>query len=143
MIFCSRWQCDGKPTLFTNCTVRSGSLTRKRRRKESLPQQETRKTPGRNNMVYKAVQRKRMCDSSKIGSHPHCNGYAKNAFWEKLHEAKINMSAVQIHRPCTLQERSSNQSVKHSCWLCQEELSSKELLLAHYQNHITFEEPST
>ncbi|XP_068690021.1 uncharacterized protein [Montipora foliosa] len=60
MIFCSRWQCDGKPTLFTNCTVRSGSLTRKRRRKESLPQQETRKTPGRNNMVYKAVQRKRM-----------------------------------------------------------------------------------
>ncbi|XP_068758708.1 uncharacterized protein [Montipora capricornis] len=35
------------------------------------------------------------CDSSKIGSHPHCNGYAKNAFWEKLHEAKINVSAVQ------------------------------------------------
>ena len=57
--------------------------------------------------------------------------------------ASANEHEVEIHRPCTLQERSSNQGVKHSCWLCQQELSSEELLLAHYQNHMTFEEPST
>ena len=50
---------------------------------------------------------------------------------------------VQIHRPCTRQEHSSNQGENYSCWLCQEELCSEELLLAHYQNHMTFEEPST
>ncbi|XP_068714662.1 uncharacterized protein [Montipora foliosa] len=36
------------------------------------------------------------CDSWKTGSNPHCNGYAKNAFWEKLRKmAKRKVSAVQ------------------------------------------------
>ncbi|XP_068749626.1 zinc finger protein 98-like isoform X2 [Montipora capricornis] len=57
--------------------------------------------------------------------------------------ASANEHEVEIYRPRTLKEHSSNHGVKHSCWLCQEELSSKELLLAHYQNHMTFEESST
>ena len=27
---------------------------------------------------------------------------------------------------------------KHSCWICQEEMSSEALLLQHYENHMTF-----
>ena len=26
---------------------------------------------------------------------------------------------------------------KHSCWICQEEMSSEALLLQHYENHMT------
>ena len=55
--------------------------------------------------------------------------------------ASANEHEVDIHLPCTLQEHSSNKDVEHSCWFCQEELSNEELLLAHYQNHMTFEEP--
>ena len=54
-----------------------------------------------------------------------------------------NQDEGETYRPCTFQDHSSNQGVKYSCWLCQEELSSEELLLAHYQNHMTFEEKST
>ncbi|XP_068707421.1 zinc finger protein 721-like [Montipora foliosa] len=57
--------------------------------------------------------------------------------------ASTNELEVEIHHPCITRERRSNQGEKHSCWLCQEELNSEELLLAHYQNHMTFEEPST
>ena len=27
---------------------------------------------------------------------------------------------------------------KHSCWICQEEMSSEALLLEHYENHMTY-----
>ena len=27
---------------------------------------------------------------------------------------------------------------KHSCWICQEEMSSEALLLQHYENHMTY-----
>ena len=54
-----------------------------------------------------------------------------------------NQDEVKIDRPCTWQDYSSNQGAKRICWLCQEELSCEEVLLAHYKHHMTFEEPST
>ena len=59
---------------------------------------------------------------------------------EKAQEgsSSSNQDEGETYRPCTFQDHSSNQGVKYSCWLCQEELSSEEVLLAHYQNHMTF-----
>ena len=67
----------------------------------------------------------------------------------RKHEKALGRSAsaseheLEIHRPFIRQEHSSNQGENYSCWLCQDELCNEELLLAHYQNHMTFEEPST
>ena len=36
-------------------------------------------------------------------------------------------------------EQSSNQLNTFSCWICQEELSSQELLIEHYDNHMIME----
>ena len=36
----------------------------------------------------------------------------------------------------TLIEPYSGHVEKHICWICQEELSSEELLLGHYENHM-------
>ena len=50
--------------------VRTGSPVRKRKRKESLPRQESTETPSNNDMVYKAAQlKRRVCKSVVINFH--------------------------------------------------------------------------
>lgn len=45
---------------------------------------------------YVCDARVQECDTWKTGTNPHCNGYAKNSFWEKLRKmGKRKMNAVQ------------------------------------------------
>ena len=41
------------------------------------------------------------CDTWKTGTNPHCNGYAKNSFWEKLRKmAKRKMVLMLMIKSC-------------------------------------------
>ena len=35
-----------------------------------------------------------------------------------------------------MEDQQSDITEKHSCWICQEEMSSEALLLQHYENHM-------
>ena len=37
-----------------------------------------------------------------------------------------------------MEDQESGIIEKHSCWICQEEMSSESLLLQHYENHMTY-----
>ena len=42
------------------------------------------------------------CDNWKTGTNPHCNGYAKNSFWEKLRKmAKRKMVLMLMIKSCS------------------------------------------
>ena len=64
---------------------------------------------------------------------------------EKAQKRSVSANELEegIHDTSIRQEDHSNQVEKLTCWICQEVLSSEEFLLAHYQNHMTFDEPSS
>ena len=37
---------------------------------------------------------------------------------------------------CSMKDQQSDITEKHSCWICQEEISGEALLLQHYENHM-------
>ena len=83
-------------------------------------------------------QNLRIHERTHTGEKPHkCKQFGKcfgRAFYLRRHE--------NTHTGESIKERSLNHHEKHSCWICQEELSSEPGLLEHYQNHMKLEEPS-
>ena len=58
---------------------------------------------------------------------------------DKTNKDEAHSGETESQLSSTTVEQSANQLNTFSCWICQEELSSQELLMEHYDNHMILE----